>query len=126
MMDQGQTLMDIMNQLEGVRLKEKHGGNFIFRMHLTQEMIDTSIEALDLSVRSFHSLKRAGFTTVGELVDSCSGSEDLKKLRNCGSKSVREIMEHLFLFNYYSMKPERRPAYLEEVVLMNVAKNSSK
>ena len=46
MMDQGQTLMDIMNQLEGVRLKEKHGGNFIFRMHLTQEMIDTSIEAL--------------------------------------------------------------------------------
>ena len=64
-------------------------------------------------------LKRAGLDTVGNLVDRISGSADLKGIRNCGAKSIREIMEHLFLFQYYSLKPEARTDYLLEVVAMN-------
>ena len=63
--------------------------------------------------------KRAGLDTVGKLVDRINGSEDLKGIRNCGAKSIREIMEHLFLFQYYSLKPEARTNYLLEVVAMN-------
>ena len=79
----------------------------------------TDLSELDLSPRSSNCLKRAGLDTVGKLVDRINGSEDLKGIRNCGAKSIREIMEHLFLFQYYSLKPERRDNYLAEVVVMN-------
>ena len=39
-----------MNRLNGVELREKKGGKFWFRLHLTHEMTETSIDALDLTV----------------------------------------------------------------------------
>ena len=111
--------MGIMNQLDGVQVREKHGSSFKFRMHMTQSMSDTSIEALDLSVRSYNSLKRAGFNSIGDVVESISGGTELKSIRNCGAKSVREIMEHLFLFQYNSLPANKQDGYLMEVVRMN-------
>ena len=86
---------------------------------MTQGMSDTSIEALDLSVRSYNSLKRAGYNSIGDVVDAISTGTELKGIRNCGAKSVREIMEHLFLFQYNSLPADRQDAYLVEVVKMN-------
>jgi len=120
--EQGQTLKGIMNSMEGVELKEKHGGQFRFLLHLTDRMRDTPLEALELGQRSYNCLKRAGYSTIGELTDAISGSQDLKNIRNCGAKSVREIMEQLFLFQYTSLKPEKQEAYLREVVQMNAGK----
>ncbi|MCR4598430.1 MAG: hypothetical protein K5678_05290 [Acetatifactor sp.] len=59
-------------------------------------MSDTSLEALDLGVRAYNSLKRAGYNTIGDVVDAISSGSDLKSIRNCGKTCVREIMEHLF------------------------------
>lgn len=118
--DQNSTMMEIMNDLGGVTLREKRGGRFRFRMHLTPAMSDSSIEALDLGVRSYHSLKRAGYNSIGEVAEAVASGKELKSIRNCGSKSVREIMEHMFLFQYYSLKPEKREAYLKEVVELNI------
>ncbi len=56
--NQSQTMMGIMNQMDGVNLHEKRGGRFKFRMHMTQSMRESSIETLDLSVRSGLSGKR--------------------------------------------------------------------
>lgn len=120
--EQRQTLQEIMNSIEGVELKEKHGGQFHFRMYLTDKMRDTPLEALELGQRSYNCLKRAGYSTVGELTDAISGSQDLKSIRNCGAKSVREVMEQLFLFQYTSLKREKQEVYLKEVVEMNVRK----
>ena len=120
MNEQGQTLMEIMNQIEGVELKEKHGGRFAFRMHMTAAMESTPLEALELSVRAYNSLKRAGYHTVGELVEAVSSGKNLGSIRNCGKRSIREIMEHLFLFQYYLLRPEKREAYLREVIQMNL------
>ena len=117
--NQSQTVIGVMNQLAGVNLHEKKGGRFRFRMHMTQGMSDTSIEALDLSVRSYNSLKRAGYNSIGDVVDAISTGTELKGIRNCGAKSVREIMEHLFLFQYNSLPADRQDAYLVEVVKMN-------
>ena len=119
--DQSSTMMELINGIDGVTLREKHGGSFKFRMHLTPAMSDSSIEALDLGVRSYHSLKRAGYNSVGEVAEAIAGGKELKNIRNCGTKSVREIMEHLFLFQYYSLKPEKREAYLKEVVALNTS-----
>ncbi len=72
-------------------------------------------------MRSYNSLKRAGLDSVGEVVDAISGGRELKGIRNCGAKSVREIMEHLFLYQYGIMSPERQKTYLAEVVSLNLS-----
>ena len=114
-----ESLQKIMNSMEGVSLHEKKGGRFRFPFHLDRQMAETSIESLDLSQRSYNSLKRAGFSTVGDVVESISSGTSLKAIRNCGSKSAQEIMEHLFLLQYQSIKPEKREEYLLDVVRMN-------
>lgn len=122
MTKQRQTLKGIMNSIDGVELKEKHGGQFHFQLRLTEQMKTTPLEALELGQRSYNCLKRAGYGTIGELAVAITGGKDLKNIRNCGAKSVREIMEQLFLFQYMSLSPEQREEYLKEVVRMNVTR----
>ena len=83
-------------------------------------MEEASIDAFDLSIRSYHCLKRAGYDNIGPLAEDIASGKSLSSIRNRGKKSVREIMEHLFLFQYYSLKPEKREAFLEEVVNLNI------
>ena len=52
-----------------------------------------TIEELDLSVRAFNCLKRAGINTVGELVEK--SVEDMMKVRNLGKKSLEEVGQKL-------------------------------
>lgn len=55
--------------------------------------MDTTIDELELSVRSYNCLKRAGINTVGEL---CSKTpEDMMKVRNLGRKSLEEVLAKL-------------------------------
>ncbi|GGJ00859.1 DNA-directed RNA polymerase subunit alpha [Alicyclobacillus cellulosilyticus] len=57
------------------------------------KIADMPIEELDLSVRSYNCLKRAGINTVGEL---CSKTEEeMMKVRNLGRKSLEEVIEKL-------------------------------
>ena len=56
----------------------------------------TSIDEMELSVRAFSCLKRAGIDTVGELRDMTD--EDLKRVRNLGRKCFKEVKEKLRLF----------------------------
>ena len=115
-------MKEILSKVEGVELKERHGGKFYYRLHLTPKMSETTIESLDLSVRSYNSLKRAGFHSLGELAESISGGQELRHIRNCGAKSVREIMEKLFVYQYNVLSPERQLDYLKETVQINQKK----
>ncbi len=54
---------------------------------------DKTIDELELSVRSFNCLKRAGISTIGELCDRTE--EDMKKIRNLGKKSLEEILQKI-------------------------------
>ena len=123
--EQRQTLKGIMNNIDGVELKEKHGGKFHFRLYMNEHMRNAPLEALELGQRSYNCLKRAGYSTIGELVDAITGGHELKGIRNCGAKSVREIMEQLFLYQYHSLRPEKRDPYLMEVIRMNVEKKGA-
>lgn len=63
---------------------------------LTNEVIETPIENLDLSVRVFNSLKRAGITTVGEVIELLEkGEEAIMSIRNFGDKSLDELREKM-------------------------------
>ena len=55
--------------------------------------LSLSIDELDLSVRSYNCLKRAGLNTVAEL--AAKSEEDMIKVRNLGRKSLKEIKEKL-------------------------------
>ncbi len=57
------------------------------------KILDMSIDELELSVRSFNCLKRAGVNTVGELVNKTS--DDMMKVRNLGRKSLEEVLVKL-------------------------------
>ena len=58
-----------------------------------EKVLEMTIEELDLSVRSFNCLKRAGINTVEDLI---SKSEDeMMKVRNLGRKSLEEVVEKL-------------------------------
>lgn len=57
------------------------------------QIADINIEDLDLSVRSYNSLKRAGIHTLQTLLTY--SYEDMTKIRNLGKKSMKEIEERL-------------------------------
>ncbi|MDO5014730.1 MAG: DNA-directed RNA polymerase subunit alpha [Clostridia bacterium] len=57
------------------------------------QVLDMTIEELDLSVRSFNCLKRAGINTVGELLDKTPS--EMMKVKNLGKKSLEEVLTKL-------------------------------
>ena len=57
------------------------------------KVLDMSIDELELSVRSFNCLKRAGINTVAELCDKTP--DDMMKVRNLGRKSMEEVEQKL-------------------------------
>ena len=62
---------------------------------LTGKVAELTIDELDLSVRAFNCLKRAGINTVAELV--IRDQEDMMKVRNLGKKSLEEVEQKLAL-----------------------------
>ncbi|NLK52463.1 MAG: DNA-directed RNA polymerase subunit alpha [Syntrophomonadaceae bacterium] len=58
-----------------------------------ERLLEMTIEELDLSVRSFNCLKRAGINSVGELIQK--NVEDMMKVRNLGKKSLEEVDKKL-------------------------------
>ena len=57
------------------------------------KVLEMTIEELDLSVRSFNCLKRAGIDTVEDLTSSTEA--DMIKVRNLGKKSLEEVIQKL-------------------------------
>jgi len=68
------------------------------------KILETTIEELDLSVRSSNCLKRAGINTVEELTEKTE--DDLMKVRNLGKKSLQEIRDKLDELELSLNKPE--------------------
>ncbi|MBR4382347.1 MAG: hypothetical protein IKP64_02190, partial [Selenomonadaceae bacterium] len=66
----------------------------------------TTIEDLDLSVRSFNCLKRAGINTMADLVDKTE--DEMMKVRNLGRKSLEEVKKKMEDFGV-SFKPGSTP-----------------
>lgn len=56
-----------------------------------QKALETSIDDLDLSVRAYNCLKRAGILTLHDLVDK--SENEMMKIRNLGKKSLKEVMD---------------------------------
>jgi len=67
-----------------------------------EKVLELSIEEMDLSVRSYNCLKRAGINTVDDLANKTE--EDMMKVRNLGRKSLEEVLKRLADFGL-ALKP---------------------
>lgn len=63
---------------------------------IPSRVYDTAIEELELSVRAYNCLKRAGITKVGEVLERLQkGKDEILAIRNFGQKSLDELLERL-------------------------------
>lgn len=79
--------VDLSEQAASVEIMVEKGEN------LQEKDLERTIEELDLSVRSFNCLKRAGINTVEDLTNK--SEEDMMKVRNLGKKSLEEVIAKL-------------------------------
>ena len=71
---------------------------------IPERIAETNIEDLDLSVRAFNCLKRAGITKVGEILERLDrDEEELLAIRNFGQKSLDELKENLEAKGYWPL-----------------------
>ncbi|MCL2322117.1 MAG: DNA-directed RNA polymerase subunit alpha [Oscillospiraceae bacterium] len=78
------SLTDENNDLKIMKIKEEDK---------KEKLLEMTIEELDLSVRSYNCLKRAGINTIQELANKTI--EDMMKVRNLGKKSLEEVDQKL-------------------------------
>ncbi|OJU16129.1 MAG: DNA-directed RNA polymerase subunit alpha [Clostridiales bacterium 43-6] len=69
-----------------------------------EKVLEMTIEELDLSVRSFNCLKRAGINTVEDLINK--SEEDMMKVRNLGRKSLEEVINKLQSLGFFLRSEE--------------------
>ena len=69
-----------------------------------EKILEMTIEELDLSVRSFNCLKRAGINTVDDLINK--SEEEMMKVRNLGKKSLEEVISKLESLGFNLSKEE--------------------
>ena len=68
------------------------------------KIYETPIEDLELTVRAYNCLKRAGITQVGEILEKMKkGQDEILAIRNFGQKSLDELMERLDQKGYLEM-----------------------
>ncbi len=84
---------DHMSLFEAQAVGDLSGDTFADLPEEGETVLDTPIEDLDLTVRSFNCLKRQGVNTIGQLTE-CTEA-DLLNIRNFGAKSIEEVKDKL-------------------------------
>lgn len=105
----------LATNMAGVKRRSKYK----FPIYVNSSINAADIDELDLSVRANNCLRRAGYHTVGALVNAIESDEDLKRIRNCGRTSISEIMNSLLCYQYELLSRERRGRYIERIKQLN-------
>ena len=79
-------------------------------------MADLPIDEMNLSVRSTNALMRANAGTFGRVMDILMTGNGLKKIRNLGAKSEREIIRSFFTACYYKLNPAEQAVFWQKVI----------
>lgn len=90
--------VDLSDEVSNTEILEKSEDN------MSEKILEMTIEELDLSVRAFNCLKRAGVNTVNDLINK--SPEEMMKVRNLGKKSLEEVVSKLESLGFNLMKEE--------------------
>lgn len=83
-----------------------------YYVFLTKKFTDKMITELDLEQRSLNSLRRAGIMTVGDLLRSIDGPEDLRRNRGCGNSCIGDVTARLFACQFENLGTKDRLRFL--------------
>jgi DNA-directed RNA polymerase subunit alpha len=74
---------------------------------IPSRVYETPIEELELSVRAYNCLKRAGITKVGEILEKMAlGDDEILAIRNFGKKSLQELKEAMLAKGWWPIEGE--------------------
>ncbi|MBN1217674.1 MAG: DNA-directed RNA polymerase subunit alpha [Anaerolineae bacterium] len=105
------SLISGVTEIEVPVESEEEGG-------IPSKIYETPIEELELTVRAYNCLKRAGITQVGEILDKIKkGQDEILAIRNFGQKSLDELMERLEEKGYLELLDEEDIAQLQQAPL---------
>lgn len=117
--------------LEGITIEEiflilmHHKKSFHYQVMLTNEQQKQEIEVLDLSVRAYNCLRRAGYYNLESLINGIytkegeTSKKQLRKLRNLGANSADEILIKLFNYQFMILPEARKKAYMDTILKIN-------
>lgn len=97
----------------------KYGKRFRFPVYLGEEFLETPLDNLELSVRSYNCLWRAGIRNVGNIVNRIDNRTDLLHIRNLGIRSADEIMTALMEYQFSLLSDEGKKKYLARIDELN-------
>lgn len=98
-----------------------YGTNIRMKIAYSRKTCDTSIDDMQLSVRAWNALKRAGVNTIGELIDVIQ-EDGLMKIRNLGKKSMTEIKTRILETGFRDLTETEKIRYFEYVIDNNTLK----
>lgn len=101
-----------------IAVKSNFGAKAKIKMFFSDEFCNKNIEELNLSVRSYNCIKRAGINKVDKLIDAISESK-LYSFRNLGQKSIAEINQKLYQSCYDNMSEESKRNFIKMLFDVN-------
>ena len=110
--------VSIKNQGLMKTLRAMFGRGCQIELGYTKKLCDTELKDLDLSVRSYNALMRAGCRTVGETITAIN-EDKLFAVRNLGVKSISEIRASILEYGYSQLSDRRKKEFLHDLVKMN-------
>ena len=120
--------------LDGITLEEifillkESKKTFHYQVFLTSEQMKQDVEVLDLSVRAYHCLKRAGYDNLERLINGIytkegeSSKRQLRKIRNLGISSADEILIKLMNYQFMSLPDSMKKSYMDKILEINFVK----
>ena len=100
-------------------LVKERGDHFRYPVYMSNAFMNTTLEEMELSVRAYHCLQRAGYKTIGDLVSKIEGKADLLKIRSMGKLSANEVMVSLCCFQFSMLSDERKEKFVKRVLELN-------
>ena len=91
------------------------GKNIRVNLGFSKRVCDHAIEELDLSVRGYNALRRAGVITLGDLIELLN-ADLLKSVRNLGAKSISEIKTKITVFGFERLSEREKSDFFGYLV----------
>lgn len=120
-----ETVKEILKEMSKYSTKpmeeivKERGDHFRYPVYMSEVFMKTPLEDMELSVRAYHCLQRAGYKTIGDVVSRIEGRADLLKIRNMGKLSANEVMLGLCCFQYSMLNEERKKKFVKRVLELN-------
>lgn len=95
------------------------GNNLYTSVPMTQGLWDSSIDELELTVRSRNGLMRCGADTIGKVSRLIMSDKGLSSVRNLGRKSITEIKTALLVKGYEQLSSPERTEFWQRFIVGN-------